>query len=140
MTYTTGQWHQENPGWVFESASIVSIDHEKSELTLMDARPKVPTVQAVLDAYKALYDHDATLYVSIGEDGKLCVALGWWEVCTEDCSHCREEIDADDAEVIFEAASETLDEALADLAAQLREQAQLTSERFDKALGLLATE
>lgn len=85
----------------------------------------VPTAQAVIAAYEALYDHIPTLYVSIGEDGKLCGAIGWWEVCTEDCDHCALSIDENGEEEVFEAEGDTLEEVLADLAAQLRkEQAQ----------------
>lgn len=138
MTYTAGIWFYEDLLSTLpdEPASIVSIDHEKSELTLMDAKPKAPTVQAVIAAYEALYDHDATLFL-FSEDGRLRGALGWGDTCTT--GRCSDWIDPDCIEVVFAASGETLDEVLADLAAQLHEEAQTPVARFDKVLGLLAT-
>ena len=145
MTYTAGEWHYDTEDWASEPARIVSIDHEKSELTLMDAKPKAPTVQAVIAAYEALYDHKAVMLFDVdADDGKLRAVVGWQETCSyhDECDYCSKEIELsgdDHEEVVLGAYGETLDEVLADLAAQLREEAQTPVARFDKVLGLLAT-
>ena len=133
MTYTAGEWHQENPGWVFEPASIASIDHEKSELTLMAAKLKAPTAQAVIEAYQELYRHHACLYLSTDCVGTLRGQIAWRDVCLEPCGS---------PEILLESEGKTLDAVLLDLASQLRANAMTSGDdrRYISVTKLLATE